>query len=510
MERHQMQTGNRLSKFQLLRILRKHVKLAEKRSVAYELNKAAKFFIYLMWAFAVVYIIFIAIMLALIANDSDTLTPYEFFYGVSPFLLVADFLFRFIGQQTPAQLIKPYTLLPIPKYACVEMFIVSSIITPNNLIWLSVTVPYVIMTTLFSYGLLTALGLVVSFQLIVTVNSQWYMLARTLISKNLLWWLLPIAVYALIFSPLYLGDIDKMFGICVGIGPWFAFWNPLAYIGVAAVLFAFVEINKRMQYRCTYLESSNVESMRMKTVTEWRMFDRYGEIGQYLKLEVKSLMRNKNIRKSFIYASVGISILSLVISLTDLYQDDYSRAFWAVYTFVLYGSITLIKIMSAEGNYIDCLVIHKENIMQLLRAKYYLYGSILILPFLLMLPTVFTGKYTFLALFSMMCFTAGPVYCLLMQMAVYNKQTMPLNTKYISKGSIETNYFQIVAELAALFLPVVIISLLKAAFSENTAYIVLLAVGVVFILTHKFWLYNIYKRFMKRRYINMEGFRATR
>ena len=221
-------------------------------------------------------------------------------------------------------------------------------------------------------------------------------------------------------------------------------------------------------------------------------------------------MRNKNIRKSFIYASVGISILSLVISLTDLYQDDYSRAFWAVYTFVLYGSITLIKIMSAEGNYIDCLVIHKENIMQLLRAKYYLYGSILILPFLLMLPTVFTGKYTFLALFSMMCFTAGPVYCLLMQMAVYNKQTMPLNTKYISKGSIETNYFQIVAELAALFLPVVIISLLKAAFSENTAYIVLLAVGVVFILTHKFWLYNIYKRFMKRRYINMEGFRATR
>ena len=97
MERHQMQTGNRLSKFQLLRILRKHVKLAEKRSVAYEQNKAAKFFIYLMWAFAVVYIIFIAIMLALIANDSDTLTPYEFFYGVSPFLLVADFVLLFLS-----------------------------------------------------------------------------------------------------------------------------------------------------------------------------------------------------------------------------------------------------------------------------------------------------------------------------------------------------------------------------------------------------------------------------
>ena len=84
--------------------------------------------------------------------------------------------------------------------------------------------------------------------------------------------------------------------------------------------------------------------------------------------------------------------------------------------------------------------------MQLLKAKYYFYSSMLVLPMLLMLPTVFTGKHSLLALLSMMCFTAGPVYCLFMQMAVYNRQTMPLNTKFISKGNMENNYFQVVGD----------------------------------------------------------------
>ena len=203
-------------------------------------------------------------------------------------------------------------------------------------------------------------------------------------------------------------------------------------------------------------------------------------------------------------------VLSLAISLTDIYDSAVYKAFWIVYTFVLYGAVSLIKIMSAEGNYIDCLITHKENIMQLLKAKYYFYSALLVFPLLLMLPTVFTGKYSLLMLLSMMSFTIGPVYCLLMQMAVYNKQTIPLNTKFISKGNIENNYFQLVAEMLAMFAPVCIISVLKALCGETVTYVILLLVGLVFVSAHKLWIRNIYRRFMKRRYANMESFRATR
>lgn len=499
-----------MNKLHLFRALRHHIKLAEKRSVAYEQNKVAKVLLYIGGSFVVLYLVFIAIMLALIANTSSSQTTYEFLFGLLPFFLAADFLVRFISQQTPVQLIKPYSLLPISKYTCVEMFVLSSVVSPNNLVWTAVTVPYVLMTTLFCDGFWVSMGIVVSFQLLVTVNSQWYMLVRTLINQSLKWWVLPIAVYALVFSPLYCDSIDTLFDIYSSLGRGFAFWHPLHYFGLLLVLFAFIELNKRMQFHFTYLENANVEAPKMRSVSEFRMFDRFGQTGEYLKLEIKSLIRNKNMRKSFVFSTLFTIFLSLVVSFTDLYQDDFSKIFWVAYVFMLYGANTLMKIMCAEGNYIDFLAVHKENIIQLLRAKYFFYGSMLVLPFLLMLPTVFTGKHSLLALFSMMCFTAGPVYCLFMQMAVYNRQTMPLNTKFISKGNVENNYFQIVALLLAMFLPVVVISSLRTMFSENTAYLVLLVFGIAFIATYSLWIANIYRRFMKRRYVNMESFRATR
>lgn len=499
-----------MNKLHLFRALRHHIKLAEKRSVAYVQNKVAKVLLYIGGSFVVLYLVFIAIMLALIANTSSSQTTYEFLFGLLPFFLAADFLVRFISQQTPVQLIKPYSLLPISKYTCVEMFVLSSVVSPNNLVWTAVTVPYVLMTTLFCDGFWASMGIVVSFQLLVTVNSQWYMLVRTLINQSLKWWVLPIAVYALVFSPLYCDSIDTLFDIYSSLGRGFAFWHPLHYFGLLLVLFAFIELNKRMQFHFTYLENANVEAPKMRSVSEFRMFDRFGQTGEYLKLEIKSLIRNKNMRKSFVFSTLFTIFLSLVVSFTDLYQDDFSKIFWVAYVFMLYGANTLMKIMCAEGNYIDFLAVHKENIMQLLRAKYFFYGSMLVLPFLLMLPTVFTGKHSLLALFSMMCFTAGPVYCLFMQMAVYNRQTMPLNTKFISKGNVENNYFQIVALLLAMFLPVIVISSLRTMFSENTAYLVLLVFGIAFIATYSLWIANIYRRFMKRRYVNMESFRATR
>ena len=38
----------------------------------------------------------------------------------------------------------------------------------------------------------------------------------------------------------------------------------------------------------------------------------------------------------------------------------------------------------------------------------------------------------------------------------------------------------------------------------------MILLGLAGFLTHRYWIYNIYKRFMKRRYQNMENFRNTR
>jgi hypothetical protein len=499
-----------MNRFQLFKELRRHIKLSEKRSPVYEQNKTAKAIIYLMGGFMVVYLLFISVMFAMIANSSRTFTACEFLFGLLPFLLTADFLLRFLGQQTPAQLIKPYLLLPIPKYACVESFIMSSMVTPNNLIWLFITVPYAIMSILFSSGFWAALGFIIGFQLIIIINSQNYMLWRTLITKKIFWWIGPIIIYGAMFLIWIIKDFDAMFDSFAAVGEGVASWNILYYLGIFAILALFFFINREVQYHITYTETTESKNTQMKTVTEFRLFERFGEMGEYLKLEVKSIMRNKNMRNSFLYSTIFTIILSLIISYTDMYDGNFTSKFFMVYVFIINGAMLLVRIMGAEGNYIDGLMIHKENILQLLHAKYYFYCALLLLPLLIMIPTVFMGKYTLLMLIAMMAFAAGPVFFMLMQMAVWNKQTVPLNSKLVSKGNVETNWFAFGVEMAAMFAPVAIISILQMFMSETATYATMLVIGLLFIATHNIWLRNIYQRFMVRRYENMESFRATR
>ncbi len=496
-----------MRRIEIYRALRKHVKLSEKRSLSYEQNRTAMILGYIMVGFLVMYMMFIAVMLALIANSSDTEFSYELFYALAPIFITLDFYGRFIGQQTPSQLTKPYLLLPLPRYACVESFILSSIITPNNLLWMFLTVPYAIMSIVFSYGLWTAVAFVVSFQLLVVINSQNYMFWRTLATRSILWHIPPILIYGSMFLPWILDEDFDFFG---SLGRWLSTGNPLAWLVALLVLVCFFLLNRRMQYHFTYADTTGTAEKNLRSVSEFRQLDRFGQIGEYIKLEIKSIMRNKNMRNSFLYSTIFTIILSLIIAYTDIYDGAYMSRFWIVYVFIINGAMLLSKIMGAEGNYIDCLMVHHENILQLLHAKYYFYCSLLLLPLLLMIPTVFMGKYTILMLISMAIFAAGPIYCSMMQMAVWNKQTIPLNSKLISRGNVETNWFAVIMELAVMFLPVILLSLLPLLFSETVTYIIMLVIGVVFIATRNLWIRNIYNRFMARRYSNMESFRATR
>ena len=126
-----------------------------------------------------------------------------------------------------------------------------------------------------------------------------------------------------------------------------------------------------------------------------------------------------------------------------------------------------------------------------------------------MLPAVFTGKYTILMLFAYMLLTAGFLHFIIFQLAVYNKQTLPLQLKVTAKGNFE-NGMQLVIELFALFGPVLITGLGYLLVGLTYTYIFMCIVGLAFIIAHPIWIRNIYTRMMKRRYENLEGFMNTR
>lgn len=479
----------------------------------FEQNKFAKSFIYITFSIMFIYLVGFAIMLSLIANESKSMTSVELMIGICPYVLVIDFLFRFMVQQTPSQIIKPYVLMPIPRYTCIDIFLSSSLFSSGNLIWFAMFVPYCLMSVVFSFGFFATLGLLLFLWLLILVNSQWYLIVRTLITDTMLWWLLPIGFYALIASPIYIGKdcgFEQFFNLWSNIGTAITTGNVLPFLVVVCLLVLLIAINRRLQYIHIWRELSRTEQTHLRSVSELKFLEQYGEIGEYLKLEIKSIMRNKNPRKSFISATAIVLVFSLLISFTDVYNGQYQDNFWCIYNFVIYGAMMLVRIMCNEGNYIDALMVHRENILSLFHAKYLFFCLMLFFPFILMLPTVFTGKWSILMLISYGIFTAGFQYFILFQMAVYNKQTIPLNTKFISKSGMENNYFQLIVEMVAFIVPLAIISVIQSILGNTTAYIIMLVIGLIFIITNRLWMRNIYNRMMKRRYINMEAFRASR
>lgn len=502
-----------LSRWQLIKMLRQHSKLSDKRSLNFKQKKIATYLGYGLLVIGVLYLMFLAVMLSLIANSSHHYTASELMFGLMPFILVFDFFTRFSIQQTPSQRIKPYVLQPISKYTCIDCFIFNSVTSTGNLFWLiGLFIPYSIMSIVFVEGFWAAIGFLLATQLLIIANSLWYMMVRTLINTHWTYWLLPIAVYALLFSPWYIGPKASFTTFCkfyAVIGDGAAHWSPWVFAGIVLLIALLIAINRRLQFHSVYSELAKTETTTMKHVTQLNQFDRFGRLGEYLKLEVKSIMRNKNIRKGFITANMVILMFSLLISFTDVYGSGMTK-FLAVYNFAIYGAIVLVKVMCYEGNYIDCLMVHKENIISLLRAKYIIYSVLLIIPLLLMLPTVFMDKCSLSMLIALMLLTAGPVHASFLYMAIINKQTIPLNTKFIGKGSIETNFLQVVVEIAAFTLPLLLLNFVPLLFGETMGSFVLMGIGILFIATERYWIGDIYRRLMRRRYENMESFRSTR
>ena len=513
-----------IGRLKLYLLLHRHVRLSFRRSPAYEQSLAARVMMVLGAGFMMVYMIFAGTMFGSLANSSGDAALFMLFMPF--FILELDFSMRFLVQKTPAMLIKPYMLLPLPRRAVVDTFLATSLTSGYNLLWLSLFLPYCFIIYCGGATLATSLTVLASGMLLIMANSQFYLLVRTLIGRSLLWWVLPLVVYGvwiavLVVSTLEAGDLSPLISDLTPVSAWLeevvdsflaGAERPWFVLPCLALLLGLLWLNRATQYRFAFEEMSREErraSLDTTKVVQFTFLERFGQTGEYLKLELKSIMRNKAIRSRVVMSLALIVMLTLIIAYTDMYDGRMMLNFWCFYCFSIYGMTALIKIMAPEGNYIDLLMTHRENILDLLRAKYYFHVAILFVPLLLMLPAIIAGKFQLLMVAAYMLISSGLLYFLLFQMAVYNKQSLPLNDKITGKNNMETG-LQLVIELTAMFLPLVLVALLILFFDEQTAYWVLAAIGLLFTLAHPLWLRNIYSRMMARKYQNLEGFHASR
>ena len=487
--------------------LRRHARLADKRHPMYEKSRFTRFWMYFMAVFWAGYLIFIGTTFAFGLEDAPT-EPYHILNSGLVFVLALDFLMRFPFQRTPTQEVKPYLLLPVRRNRLIDFLLIRSGLSGFNFIWLFMFLPFALLTVTKFYGLWGVLTYCVGIWLLMMLNNYWYLLCRTLLGERIWWVLLPVGVYAALGLGMFLPEDSPVFDWFRDLGEGFITGNAPAFLGVLAAIALLWWVDSRVIRRLIYSELNKTEdtTVEVKKLSEYKFLDRYGMTGEYMRLELKLMLRNKVCRKSLISIVIVILLFSAMISFTDFYRLN---DFWVMYNYVIVSLLAFSTLMGYEGNYMDGLMTRRESIFALLRAKYVLYNLVLLLPFVLMLTGVVTGKLTLLQILGWGLFTAGPVNCGFFQIAVYNNRTVDLNAKMTSRNNAGTGLQQL-ASFGAFALPWVVYLPLQVFFDSTVAYWGLIVLGLAFILTSRLWIGNVYKRLMRRRYQNMEGFRDSR
>lgn len=489
--------------------LRRHARLADKRHPMYDKSRFARFWMYLGAMFWAGYLIFIGTGLALAFEDA-AVEPYDLLNSGLVFVLALDFLLRFPFQKTPTQEVKPYLLLPVRRNRLIDFLLIRSGLSGFNFIWMFLFVPFAVLTVMKFYGLWGVLTYCAGIWLLMMFNNYWYLLCRTLLGERIWWVLLPVAVYGGLALGIFLPEDDSpvLDAFCT-LGEGFIQGNALIFALTLAAIAGMWFVNSRVIRRLIYNELNKTEdsTVQVSKLSEYKFLDRYGMTGEYMRLELKLMLRNKMCRKSLISIVVVILLFSAMISFSGIY--DNMADFWVMYNYVIVSLLAFSALMGYEGNYMDGLMTRRESLFALLRAKYVLYSLVLLLPLLLMLPGVATGKLSLLQILGWGLFTAGAVNCGFFQLAVYNNRTVDLNAKMTSRNNAGTGLQQL-ASFGAFALPWVVYLPLQVLFDATVAYWGLIVLGLAFILTSRLWIGNVYKRLMRRRYQNMEGFRDSR
>jgi hypothetical protein len=424
------------------------------------------------------------------------------------YIFAADFSIKFFFKQNQSMQIAPYLTLPIKRNNLYDFLLKKEFSSFWNLYSLFLVVPFALKSITPYFGFPAAVLYILFFYLSCIGISLIINLINGLINKSS-WYYIPVILAVAIpflfqfVLKIDIGDYTQQFG------DWLLNYNPLAWAGFILLLVILWQINRLNMRKTVYLDLQGEKNAKISSFSSLSFLDRFGETGEFINLELKLLSRSKRLK-----SSLYVSIFFIFYYFWMIYSDSiilssyFQLMFFGIF---MMGSVGLLMgqyLFVAESSYFDGLMSRKLSILNLLKAKYLLYSSYSIIVALLLLIPVFSGKLDLLFVAGLLFFVIGPIYFLIFQNVVYNKMYFDLFDGGMMnwKGTSPSMMF---ISLTTMFAPAILLLILNSIFGKEVTQWFMLVVGLGFTFTNQYWIEWTYKRFLKRKYKNMEGFRSN-
>jgi hypothetical protein len=460
------------------------------------------FFLFLMILYLLMIGIFIDPILRQAFPDNE---PAALFNSVIIYYLGFDLLIRYLMQALPTFAIESYLHLPIRKSSIVHFVIFKSVFHILNFLPLLVFLPFALISIAQSYDSLSTLAWIIAVIFLVFNNNFLAtFFKRQLVSKPLITLLAGVALISL--ATLDHFGLIKLTYVSSAIFSSILQNPALTIVPVFLAVFSYGMNYYLLKSKMYPEEVIKRKSYQVHDIPRIKYLTSLGLTGDLVMLDMKLWWRHKRTR-TILYMFPVFILYGFFFYPNPMYMNQTG---WLIFigTFMT-GGMTMNYLNYAfgyESNHFDGILTSRVDMDLYLKAKLSIGMLITTFCFIITIPYLFFDIEILLINFVAFLFNLGFISFVLLFMATYNKKRMDL-----AKGS-SFNYQGVgamnwIVLLPAFLLPILIYTPFGSMGYKYTGLAAIGLIGLIGLLSRKFWVRAIEKNFYKRKYTMAEGFR---
>lgn len=420
------------------------------------------------------------------------------------FYLSVDLLVRIILQAVPGMSIQSYLHLNLKKSSLTHYLLLKSLGSVFNYIPFALLIPFSINTISKlqypSYTIIWIAG--IYFFLLFNSYLAMYVKRRTLDKPilEIILGLLIIGIFALEYFDLFsVSHYSKvLFNNLLT--------DPIYLLIPVCLLGAMYGINFQWLKGKLYLEQLEIRSSREKSSYQGFSFlDRWGEIGLYMQLELKLIMRNKRLKQA-IPGSLAMLLMGFVIYGYEEYQQ---MMFFLIYMGIIFIGMFMLYYgqfaFAWESHYFDKILSEKINMDLYIKAKYRIMQVSCIIFYILLLPYTFYSEMILYVNTALLFFNVGVNSLYLLWTGTSNRERIDLDASYFTWQGKKGRQIGIV--FLMIIFPLVIYLPFKFIGNEYVGLIAVGITGLIGLIYGHIFLNKIMQKMLRIKYDMAAGFR---
>ena len=478
------------------------------RSNLWQRNLAVNIFLGILITLMLLELLGLGFFLDEILKKSSTKAPPNVLLaqGLAYYYLVV-FVMRFFIQELPTLEVAPMLHLPIKKSRISLFLNFRSLLSFFNFIPFFLFLPFTIKFMGPKFGAGQAfIWFAAIFFFEMTSNFLLIWFKRNFTVKPGI-----IGILVVVMAAIFFLDISHIFSVSSISEVYFeGLLNHTVWIVIpilTALIFFFV--NFRLNLNHLYLEDLGKKKKQNERITSrFNRLESFGITGSLILNEIRLLFRNKR-SKSIIFLTPLLALYGFLFYPKGLNPLNS-------FTFALVGILVTGAFMIPYGQYIlawesrqfDFILSSNISTAEYFRAKFYILVIPTLVLYLVTIPYAFFGTKILFVNTVMFFYNIGVNALLLLFTASFNRKRMELEKgQMMNYQGIGVN--NILNAFPLIFLPWIFLVIFKSLFNEVTALWVILAMGLLGLLFHNYFIRLAVKFFQKNRYKIADGFRQS-